>query len=72
MTPAQRKALSVASRRERKNICPVIGVHAAAEQSLIDVLVRRGWAYMDGPAPRISDAGLAALAGLMACGSDAA
>jgi hypothetical protein len=57
ISPAQRKALMKAASRERANICPVIGVHAAAEQSLIEALDRRGFILWDGPVPRISDAG---------------
>ena len=43
MTPAMRKALRVAARRERGNVCPVVGVHSNAETMLIEALYRRGW-----------------------------
>jgi hypothetical protein len=70
LTKAQRKALCRAAKRERGNICPIPGVHANAETMLLDALDRRGFIAWDGPspatphmrgAPRINDAGRAAL-----------
>ncbi len=61
MTSAQRKALRNAAARPRGNICPTADVHAGASQRLCDALVRQGYAYMDGPSPRITDAGRAAI-----------
>lgn len=55
---AAMKALRIAAGRERRNICPTRGVHAAAQQMLLDSLIRNGWAEMDGPSPRITDAGI--------------
>jgi hypothetical protein len=67
LSPAMLKALRKAASREHANICPVVGVHAAAEQALIDALDRRGMIAWDNDrkmAPRISDAGRAAIANL--------
>jgi len=50
MTPAMRRALTVASKRERGNICPIRGCWANAETKLIEALGRRGfidWDYPD-------------------------
>ena len=68
------RALRKAASRERANICPIPGVHAAAETALIDALDRRGFIVWDngvargatehGPhmsVPRISESGRAAL-----------
>jgi hypothetical protein len=70
LTKAGRKALERAASRERGNICPIVGVHANAETVLLEALDRCGYIAWDGPAPalphsrgapRISDAGRAAL-----------
>lgn len=63
ITPAMRRALSKAATRERGNICPVRGVHAAAEDMLIKAMERRGFITWDGLIPRISDTARTALAG---------
>lgn len=67
LTPAMIRALAKAAERPRANICPIAGVHAAAEDALVDALDRRGMIAWDGGAPnrgapRISDAGRTALA----------
>jgi hypothetical protein len=59
---AQHRALRNASERPRGNICPVFGVHAAAEDMLLQALYRRGWADPNGCVPVITDAGRAAIA----------
>lgn len=67
VSPAMLKALKKAASREHGNICPVIGVHAAAEDVLIEALDKRGFITWDGGeafkgAPRINEAGRAAIA----------
>jgi hypothetical protein len=69
------RALVRAAKRERGNICPIVGVHAAAEQKLIEAMDRRGFIKWDKPegyqigsytsygAPRISPRGFAAIDG---------
>lgn len=67
-TPAMLKALKRAAGRENGNVCPIVGVHAAAEMSLLFALRRRG--VIDGMdengmgAPRINEKGRAAVADL--------
>lgn len=66
LTNAGRKALLRAANREGGNLCPVVGVHAAAETRLLEALDRCGFIAWDGGAPfkgapRITDAGRAAL-----------
>lgn len=68
LTEAQRRALSTAAKRERGNICPTRGVHAAASDQLVAALDRRG--FIDwigggpyGGVPVISQAGRDALGG---------
>jgi len=75
MTPAMKKALERAAKRERGNICPIVGVWANAEQKLIEAMDRRGYIVWDDPvghtinggtyihhgAPRISPLGFAAI-----------
>lgn len=61
LSKAQRRALVKAMERPRKTICPIPGVHAAAEQTLLDAMDRRGLIAWDGPVPFISEAGIAAL-----------
>lgn len=65
MTKAQFKALRAAANRERGNICPTVGVNAAASDALVAALDRAGFITWDGEpwksAPRINDAGRAAL-----------
>lgn len=53
------RALARAAKRERGNICPIVDVRArgAAEQALIDSLIKRGLAWDDNGAPRITDKG---------------
>jgi len=51
------KALRNAAARERGNICPIAGLHAAAETQLLAALDRRGLITWNGAVPRISDAG---------------
>lgn len=57
ISKAGMKALKRAAKRKRGNLCPVVGVHAAAETALLESLERRGLIYLDGIVPRISDAG---------------
>lgn len=62
LSEPMRRALVTASTRERANICPIVGVHAAAEDVLIEALERRGLIEWDGgvpfkSAPRINAAG---------------
>ncbi len=65
MTEAMKKALANAAGRERGNVCPVGGVHAAAETALLAAMSRRGFIQWDGEVgwsvPRISPAGRQAL-----------
>ena len=66
MSPAGRRALERAAYRERGNICPVVGVHAAAETQLINALDREGYVDWDNgiphqSAPRINATGRAML-----------
>ena len=56
LSRAQLKALKKAASRTSGCLCPVVGVHAAAETALLAALLRRGL-IIDGPAPRISDVG---------------
>lgn len=60
LSKAQIKALAKAASRPSGCLCPIVGVHAAAETALLAALSRRGL-IIDGPAPRISDAGRAAI-----------
>jgi len=62
MTSAQRRALETAASREHKNICPVRGIHAAAETAVIKALDRQGYIEWDGHVPRISQLGQRAIA----------
>lgn len=66
MTPAMFRALSKAAKRERWNICPIRGVHAAAETVLLAAMDRRGFIDWDGhphmSSPRISRKGYRAIA----------
>lgn len=62
-------ALKAAARRERGNICPIIGVHGAAEDALIAAMEVRGFIVWDGRAPRISQAGRDAAAELLKGGA---
>ena len=76
MTPAMRRALERAAKRERGNICPIVGCWANAETMLIKAMDRRGYIAWDHPegfrygdgdavhhgAPRISAVGRAAIA----------
>jgi len=59
-TKAMAKALVTASQRDRANICPIPGVHAAAETAIIKAMDARGYIVWDGvpfqSAPRISAA----------------
>jgi hypothetical protein len=63
--PMQR-ALAGAAKRERGNVCPILGVHSNAEMMLLHGLRRRG--LIEGMdengmgVPYISDAGRAAIA----------
>lgn len=65
LTKAQRRALANAAKRDGGNVCPVVGVHAAAEMALLYALLRKG--LIEGMdengmgVPRINDAGRAAL-----------
>ncbi len=78
LTPAMVKALGRAAARERGNYCPVPSVHANAETMLLNALDRRGFIVWDNPeprfgnsgsgAPRITDAGRAAIAQAKASG----
>ena len=61
LSRAQIKALRKAANRVSGRLCPVVGVHAAAETALLAALLRRGL-IVDGPAPRINEAGRAAVA----------
>lgn len=75
LTPAMKRALRRAAARERGNICPTAS-HANAQTMLIKALDRRGYIVWDRPegleingklikpwgAPRISEAGRAAIA----------
>lgn len=62
LTPAQERALQRAASRPNGCICPVVGrMGPAAETALIAALRRKGWAT-DDAAPRITDAGRAAIA----------
>ena len=61
ITKAQREILLTASHREHGNICPIVGAYASDEERYVVRLVRRGWAFMDGPTPRITEAGINAL-----------
>jgi hypothetical protein len=66
LTKAQLRALCNAAGRERGNICPTVGVYAAASDALVAALDRAGFVTWDGEAwksaPRVNDAGRAALA----------
>ena len=67
MTPAMRRALERAAKRERGNICPIVGCWANAETMLIKAMDRRGYIAWDGGdaicgVPRISAVGRAAIA----------
>jgi hypothetical protein len=62
LSKAGRKALRAAMFRERGNICPVRGVHAAAETNLLIALDREGLIAWDGGvpfkgSPRINEVG---------------
>lgn len=66
LTPAGRRALERAAKRERGNICPS-GLPGNADTMLLKGLDARGFITWDGGvpfkgAPRINDAGRAALA----------
>jgi hypothetical protein len=54
------KALKAAAARPRGTVCPIPGVHAAAEKALLDAMWRRGLIEYDGPIPYISKAGYSA------------
>jgi hypothetical protein len=62
MTPAARRALVAASKRERGTVCPIRGVHGIAEEMLLGALERRGFVDHNNGVPLITDAGRAALA----------
>src|SRR5258708_4399386 len=74
LTPAMLRVLQVAASRERGNICPTRGVWAAAQTRLIEAMDRHGFIAWEKPegyligdktfygAPRISEAGRAAVA----------
>lgn len=67
LSEAQMKALAKAASRERGNFCPIVGVRAAAETALLTALDKRGFVQWDSGtpfhgAPRITDAGRAAVA----------
>jgi hypothetical protein len=50
LTPAMKRALSTAAKRERGNICPIRGVWANAETKLLEAMDRRrliAWDYPD-------------------------
>ena len=61
-TPAMLKALKAASQRERLTVCPIPGVHAAAEVAMLKAMLERGLiqypADRGGHVPVISQAGL--------------
>lgn len=65
LSPAQFKALSLAALRVRGNICPTVGVHAAASDALVKALADKGFVQWDGEpwqsAPRINEAGRCAV-----------
>lgn len=56
-TPAMHRALKAAAARPRGTVCPIPGVHAAAETALLDAMLRRGLIEYDGQIPYISQAG---------------
>lgn len=58
----QFKVLSLAASRERGNVCPTVGVHAAAQKAVLRALEKKGLIYVDNYAPRINEAGRAAIA----------
>lgn len=62
MTHAMKDALEAAAKRARGNICPIRGIHAAAEQSLLDALEYRSLISYLGPVPYINDLGREAVA----------
>jgi hypothetical protein len=53
----QIRALCRAHRRERGNICPIVGAHAAAETAMLTALERKGLIEYVGLVPVITDAG---------------
>ena len=65
ITKAMLKSLTAAATRNRANICPIKGVHAAAEGALIEAMDRVGFIAWDGEpyksVPRINDHGREAL-----------
>jgi hypothetical protein len=68
VTTPMLKALTMAAKRERGNVCPIVGVHSNAETMLLHALRRR--CLIDGMdengmgVPRINEAGRAAVAAL--------
>jgi hypothetical protein len=62
MLRAMRDALS----RDRRNICPMVGTHAASEEQILQAMTKREFIVWDGGAygegvPRLSAAGEAAV-----------
>ena len=59
---AARKALKRASERLSGCVCPIPGVHNAAETALLASMARHGWIDQNFGVPVITDAGRAAIA----------
>lgn len=58
----QFKVLSLAASRERGNVCPTTNIHAASQKTVLRALEKKGLIYWDNYAPRINEAGRAAIA----------
>ena len=60
LTPVQRRTLERAASRQRGNVCPMPGIHAAAQMAVIEALLRKGY-ITDNRIPFITEQGRAAL-----------
>ncbi len=61
LTKTQYAVLKRAARRDSGSICPTPGLWAAAQESVISALIRKGLARRDGRVPVITTAGKVAV-----------